>query len=90
MLRCNTMQRNQGWKRAKQMRNEVNARLGYTNLTAPFSGIVTQKLADAGSMANPGMPLLTIEQSGSYQVSASVPENTISQIHHGCRSGNNN
>lgn len=68
---------------AKQMRNEVNAMLGYTSLTAPFAGIVTQKLADAGSMASPGMPILTIEQSGSYQVSASVPENTINQIHQG-------
>lgn len=68
---------------ARQMRNEVNASLGYTSLTAPFSGIVTQKLADAGSMANPGMPILTIEQSGSYQVSASVPENIINQIHQG-------
>ncbi len=68
---------------AKQMRNEVNAMLGYTSLTAPFSGIITQKLAEQGNMANPGMPLLTIEQSGSYQVSASVPENTISQIQQG-------
>ena len=68
---------------AQQMRNEINAQLSYTSLTAPFSGTVTQKLADAGSMANPGMPLLTIEQSGSYQVSASVPENRISQIKQG-------
>ena len=68
---------------AKQMRNEVNASLSYTSLTAPFSGIVTRKLADAGSMASPGMPILTIEQTGSYQVSASVPENLISQIHPG-------
>jgi len=67
----------------RQMRNEINANLGYTSLTAPFSGIVTQKLAEAGSMANPGMPILTIEQSGSYQVSASVPENVINQIHTG-------
>ncbi|MEP7108809.1 MAG: efflux RND transporter periplasmic adaptor subunit [Ferruginibacter sp.] len=68
---------------ARQMRNEVNAMLGYTSLTAPFSGIVTQKLADAGSMAVPGMPILTIEQIGSYQVSAAVPENTIKQIQRG-------
>lgn len=68
---------------AKQMRNEVNASLGYTNLAAPFSGVVTQKFADAGSMANPGMPILTIEQSGSYQVSASVPENIINQVRQG-------
>lgn len=68
---------------AKQMRNEVNAMLGYTSLTAPFAGIVTQKLAEQGNMASPGMPILTIEQSGSYQVSASVPENTISQVKQG-------
>ena len=68
---------------AKQMRNEVNASLNYTRLTAPFSGVVTQKLADAGNMANPGMPILTLEQSGSYQVSAAVPENAISQVHQG-------
>ena len=68
---------------AKQMRNEVNASLGYTRLIAPFAGIVSQKLADAGSMANPGMPILTIEQNGSYQVTASVPENAISQVSQG-------
>ena len=68
---------------AKQMRNEVNAMLIYTSLTAPFSGIVTQKLMDAGSMASPGMPILTIEHSGSYQLTAAVPENSIQQIQQG-------
>lgn len=68
---------------AKQMRNEVNANLGYSSLTAPFTGIVTQKLAEAGSMANPGAPLLIIEQSGTLQVSAAVPENMISQVEQG-------
>jgi len=74
-----------GLEAAKQQRNEVNAMLSYTNLTAPFDGTVTQKLMDAGSMANPGMPLLTIEQSGSYQVSASVPESEISLIKEGAQ-----
>ncbi|HZX59930.1 MAG TPA: efflux RND transporter periplasmic adaptor subunit, partial [Mucilaginibacter sp.] len=70
-------------EQAKQMRNEVNATLSYTNLTAPFAGTVTQKLMDAGSMANPGMTIVTIEQNGNYQVSASVPESAISQIREG-------
>ena len=65
---------------AKQMRNEVNAMLLYTTLTAPFSGTVTQKMADAGSMANPGMPIVTIEQSGTYEISAAVPESEISEV----------
>jgi RND family efflux transporter MFP subunit len=68
---------------AKQSRNELNASLNYTNLTAPFAGIITQKTADAGSMANPGMPLLTIEKGDSYQLSAVAPENIINQIHTG-------
>lgn len=68
---------------ARQMRNEVNAMLTYTSLTAPFDGIITQRNADAGSMANPGLPILTVERSGSFQVVASVPENSISQLKHG-------
>jgi RND family efflux transporter MFP subunit len=68
---------------AKQMRNEVSAMLAYTNLTAPFSGMVSQKMAEAGSMASPGMPILTIEEGGAFQISATVPENLISQVHQG-------
>lgn len=68
---------------AKQIRNEVNASLSYTSLTAPFTGIVTQKMMNAGNMANPGMPILTIEENSSYRVSASIPEAEISLIHEG-------
>ena len=66
---------------AKQMRNEVNASLNYTQLTAPFAGIVTQKFAEVGSMANPGMPIVTIEQAGSLQISVNIPETEIQHIH---------
>lgn len=65
---------------AKQMKNEVNAMLSYNTITAPFSGVVTQKLAEAGSISNPGMPILVIEQSGILQVSATVAESDISQV----------
>jgi RND family efflux transporter MFP subunit len=65
---------------ARAMRNEVSAQLAYTSVVAPFSGTVTQKLAEAGSMATPGMPVLTIEQAGGLQVSASVPENQIALV----------
>ncbi|MBN8857454.1 MAG: efflux RND transporter periplasmic adaptor subunit [Sphingobacteriales bacterium] len=68
---------------ASQVKKEVDAMLSYTALIAPFAGIVTQKTADAGSMANPGMPLLTIENAGSYEVSAFVPENLIDRVKEG-------
>lgn len=81
-----TLQYNAAKSRAEQsreMRNQINAMFPYANLTAPFSGIITQKTTDAGSITNPGMPILTIEQDGSFQVSATVPENSISHIHRG-------
>jgi RND family efflux transporter MFP subunit len=65
---------------AHQQMNEINAMLAYTDIRAPFSGIVTQKMMDEGSMANPGMPILTVEQSGELQVVASVPENYIPYV----------
>src|SRR4051812_37894119 len=68
---------------ARQMRGEVNANLSYNRLTAPFPGVVTQKLAEAGSIANPAIPILTIEQDGIFQVSASISESDISKIHLG-------
>jgi RND family efflux transporter MFP subunit len=68
---------------ARQMQNEAEAMLAYTNLTAPFSGVVTQKNVNAGSMANPGMPILIIEQIGNYQVSATISETEIANIKNG-------
>ncbi len=65
---------------AHQQMNEVNAMLAYTNIRAPFSGTVTQKLMDEGSMANPGMPILMMEQSGELQIIASVPESYIQYV----------
>jgi len=65
---------------AKQMKNEINAQLSYTNIKAPFSGIVTNKLVNIGDMANPGVPLLEIEATGSFQVVTMVSEANISQI----------
>lgn len=68
---------------ARQMKKEVEAMLSYTNLKAPFSGVITEKSMDAGSMANPGMPILVVEQTGTYQVKASVSESDIGQVKEG-------
>lgn len=65
---------------AKQQLNEVDAMMAYTNIRAPFSGVITQKMVDEGSIANPGMPILTLEQNGDFQVLATVPENYIQYV----------
>jgi RND family efflux transporter MFP subunit len=68
---------------ARQTQHEAEAMLSYTNLTAPFSGVITKKNSDAGSMANPGVPVLMLEQTGSYQISASVSETDIAKSREG-------
>jgi len=65
---------------AKQMKNQVNAQLSYSNITAPFSGIVTGKYINKGDMANPGIPLLSLETPGNFQVNVMVPESEITRI----------
>lgn len=68
---------------AKQMRNEVQSQFAYVNLRAPFSGVVTSKFIEAGDMANPGIPLISVEGPGNFEVTASVPESEISKIKSG-------
>jgi len=68
---------------AQQMKNEADALLAYTNLVSPLSGVVTEKHIDEGSMANPGMPILTIEQSNAYQVTAFVSETEVGKLRNG-------
>jgi len=68
---------------ARQGLKDVRSQLAYTNVKAPFSGVVTQRTIDEGNLANPGMPLLCVEQSGDMNVTASVPENYVTSIHVG-------
>ncbi len=72
-----------GLEGAKQMRNEVIAQFSYSNITAPFSGVVTNTFVKEGDMANPGMPLVSVEGASRLQVTAMVSENDIATIKKG-------
>lgn len=72
-----------GLEGAKQMRNEVLAQFNYSNITAPFSGVVTNTFVKEGDMANPGMPLVSVEGASKLQVNAMVSENDINAIKKG-------
>ncbi len=66
---------------------ETGARtmMSYTRLVAPFAGVVTARMADPGTMAAPGVPLLQIDQAGALQLQASVDESAIGAIHKGMK-----
>lgn len=57
----------------------------YTRLVAPFAGVVTARMADPGTMAAPGVPLLKIDKAGSLQLDASVDESAIGIVHKGMK-----
>ncbi len=48
--------------------------LSYGRITAPDDGIITKKWMDAGNLAYPGAPILTLENPGNLELSVQVPE----------------
>jgi len=56
------------------------SQMKYATVTAPFAGIVTQKMANAGAMAAPGHPVLMLENTDKLQVQTSVADDIYSQI----------
>lgn len=59
---------------AKAAVAEANTMLGYADVSAPFAGVITRKLADAGDFATPGKPLAELENPKFLRLEADVPE----------------
>ena len=54
--------------------------VGYARIAAPFGGVVSARGIDPGSMATPGVPLLTVEDDSSYRLVATVPERLVAHL----------
>jgi RND family efflux transporter MFP subunit len=70
---------------AKAQEDAARAMLSYTRVAAPFAGVVTEKKADVGSMAAPGVPIVVLEDTRRYRIEASVPEGYIGALKVGSR-----
>jgi len=70
-------------ERAKAVLREAQTLQGYTNVRAPFAGVVTGKKIDVGSMAMPGMQLLTVEDTSSFLVEVAVDEKLSTRLKRG-------
>lgn len=70
---------------ARAQESGARTMLGYTHLIAPFAGVVTARMADPGTMAAPGVPLLQIDQAAALQLQATVDESVIGAIHKGMK-----
>jgi RND family efflux transporter MFP subunit len=68
------------YERARAMLGEAQAVQGYARVRAPFSGVVTGKRIDPGSMAVPGMQLLMVEDTSAFLVEATVDEKLSARL----------
>jgi len=84
----------EGLSAAKSRRLQVLARIeqadaqvesastaqAYSRIVSPIDGIVTSRAAEPGMQATPGLPILTIEDTRTYQLEAAVEESRVAAI----------
>ncbi|MFM7301122.1 MAG: efflux RND transporter periplasmic adaptor subunit [Crocinitomicaceae bacterium] len=66
-----------GLKTAEVQLKQLQKQLKSTSITAPFSGVVSKKMVDLGSMIAPGTPIVELVDISSLKLTVSVPERDI-------------
>ncbi len=64
---------------------EAETMLAYTDVRAPFDGVVNRKYADVGDLAVPGKPLVELETTWAFRFEADIPEALIGHVQAGAR-----
>lgn len=70
-------------RQVQEVVKEASIALGYSKITSPDDGVVTERMADPGDLAVPGKPLLVIQTSGSLRLEAHVREGLIHRVKKG-------
>jgi RND family efflux transporter MFP subunit len=80
----------QGLEVSKAAERKTQTLWGYTEITAPFAGVITSRYADPGAMIQAGtasqtqaMPLVRLSENNRLRLVIPVPESTVSRIHLG-------
>lgn len=58
---------------AETVLREAEALLSYTEVRAPFDGIIARRPVNLGDFASPGLPLVDLEGTADFQVEAGLP-----------------
>jgi membrane fusion protein, multidrug efflux system len=72
-----------GQAQAQAALSQARTSLDYTRIRAPFDGVVTEKKADSGALASPGMPIFTVEDVRRYRLDAIVNEDDLRYVRRG-------
>jgi RND family efflux transporter MFP subunit len=68
------------FKIAEANRKAVLAQLSYTMVRAPFNGVITEKMVEAGELASPGQLLLKMENQRQLRLHAAVAERDVNSV----------
>jgi len=72
-----------GQAQAQAALKQAKTSLDYTRVRAPFDGVVTEKKADSGTLASPGMPIFTVEDVRRYRLEVAVNESDLRYVRTG-------
>lgn len=61
----------------------AESQLAQSRLYAPFAGVIAEKRAEAGQVATPGVPVVTLVSLAGLKVCISVPEADVAQLRRG-------
>lgn len=53
---------------AQARADTLKVQIDLARITAPYSGMITERMADEGSIASPGMPLLELVETGRMEL----------------------
>jgi RND family efflux transporter MFP subunit len=59
---------------------QARTRMAYTRITAPFEGVISQRLADPGDMAGSNQALVKIEDHTRFKICFDIPQSEVSSI----------
>jgi RND family efflux transporter MFP subunit len=72
-----------GLKSAKVQKATLLEQIAKSSIKAPFSGYITAKLAEVGSFASPGIPLLQLTDISRLKFTINVSENDLNKFNSG-------
>lgn len=72
-----------GVKSTELQKKQIQKQLRSTSLKAPFSGVITKRMIDLGSVVGPGAQLVEITDISSLKLTVSVPERDILKFKNG-------
>ncbi len=82
-LEMSRARRQQALARLEQAQAEGRATRtvhSYASIAAPFAGVVSERKADPGTVAWPGMPLLTVEEDDQFRLEVELAESKASAV----------